>query len=625
MNEPFVRMASKIQGHRGPNSEGFLFERHQETNLGFAHQRLAIVDLSPNGQQPMESASGRLVILFNGEIYNYRALAQQFGLSNLRSGTDTEVAIELIEKLGFEKALSHFNGMWAMVVWDRSNGKILLSRDRFGKKPLVYRRKEDGIYVASEVKAFFALPDFDPTPNAAVSARFLGQMVQNADPQTWVDGVQNLPAASVGEIDPANLPAGIQNIRPFWTPSFTYSGLARSDADRLTELRDVVTDATALRLHADVPVGIALSGGLDSSILAAIAAKQQKGAGQESVLFSVVHPGEKDDESMYVDLMSQHLGLKVKKVSLDIAGQGAQAAYDLIDQCNHQNDGPLSSLSSVLFYKLMEQAKELGITVVLTGQGADEAFCGYRKFPALEVKHRLKSGNVLSAAKFFGGFLANGTMLGEFKLAEAKRYFGAKNVGVLGEAAQAAFQTEAISDITNGIACRQWRDIERYSVPYLCHYEDRMSMSWSREVRSPFLDYRVVEMGLQLPVRLKMHKGWTKYALRHAFADQLTRAITWRKDKKGFVNPEAIWFRTALRPHVERFMGDPVNPVYTNGLVDRTAYMGLYRKFCDGAPNIWFRDIFAPFSLALWLYRWKNKGLDLRRSLQTSLDQDTTC
>ena len=606
--EPFVRTASGIQGHRGPDAEGFLFERHQNTHLGFAHQRLAIVDLSPNGQQPMESASGRMVILFNGEIYNYRALAQQFGLTNLRSGSDTEVAIELIEKLGFEEALSHFNGMWAIVVWDRANGKILLSRDRFGKKPLVYTHTKDGIFIASEVKSFFALPDFDTTPNAVVSARFLGQMVQNADPQTWVQGVQNLPAASIGEIDPANLSAGVQRIKPFWTPSFTYAGAAKSDADLAAELRDVVTDATTLRLHADVPVGIALSGGLDSSILAAIAAKQQKDNGQETVLFSVVHPGEKDDESMFVDQMSRHLGLNVKKVSLDVGGQSAQAAYDLMERCNHQNDGPLSSLSSVLFYKLMERAKDLGITVVLTGQGADEAFCGYRKFPALEVKHRLKSGQVLSAAKFLGGFLANGTMLGQFNLAEAKRYFGSKNSGLMGETSRAAFQAEAISDMSDGIAGRQWRDIERYSVPYLCHYEDRMSMSWSREVRSPFLDYRVVEMGLQLPTHLKMHNGWTKYALRQAFADQLPRTITWRKDKKGFVNPEARWFRTTLRPHVESFMGDPANPVYTHGLVDRTAYMDLYRKFCGGAPNIWFRDIFAPFSLALWLNRWKNKA-----------------
>lgn len=604
--EAFIETASKIQNHRGPDSQGVLYETYKSVHLGFGHQRLSIVDLSANGRQPMESASGRMVILFNGEIYNYRELAKSFALTNLRTETDTEVALELIEKLGFEEAISHFNGMWAMVIWDRATGKILLARDRFGKKPLIWTQTADGIYIASEVKAFFALPDFDPTPNAAVSARFLGQMVQNADPQTWVDGVQNLPAATTGEIDPANLHAGVQDIKPYWTPSFTNSKVVQSDVGYFAKLRDMVTDATTLRLHADVPVGIALSGGLDSSILAAIAAKQQKEIGQKTVLFSVVHPGEKDDESMFVNQMSQHLGLGVKKISLDVAEQGAQALFDLILQCNHQNDGPLSSLSSVLFYKLMEQAKHLGISVILTGQGADEVFCGYRKFPALEIKHRLKSGNVLSAAKFLSGFLANGTMLSQFKLAEAKRYFGIKNNSLLGETAQSAFRAEDISDMTDGIAARQWRDIERYSVPYLCHYEDRMSMSWSREVRSPFLDYRVVEMGLQMPTHLKMQRGWTKFALRKAFEDQLPTSITWRKDKKGFVNPEAQWFRTVLRSQVECFMGDTANPVYTHGLVNRTVYMDLFRKFCDGAPNIWFRDIFAPFSLALWLYRWKN-------------------
>lgn len=604
----FVNAASALQQHRGPDAQDEITAIQGSCHLGFGHQRLAIVDLSANGEQPMQSASGRYTIILNGEIYNYRALRDQFGLTDLRSQSDTEVVLELIEKIGLDEALRHFNGMWAMVVWDRKTGKISLARDRFGKKPLVYLTRPDGIYVASEVKSFFALDDFDPQPDTAVSARFLSQLVQNADPATWVAGVQNVPAASVAEIYTDDLGAGLKNIRRFWEPQFDYTGDARTDAEYFEELRALVEDATKLRLHADVTVGIALSGGLDSSILAAISAKHQKTASQDTKLFSVVHPGQKDDESPFIDQIGAHLGLDIHKVSLDLERDGAQAAIDLIDHCNHHNDGPLSSLSSVLFYKLMEQAKAQGITVVLTGQGADEAFCGYRKFPALELKRQIKSGHWLQAMKFGGGFLANGTMLGQFNFAEAKRYLGAKNTSLLGEAAQQARQAEQISDMSRGLAHRQWADIARFSVPYLCHYEDRMSMAWAREVRSPFLDYRVVELGLQMPTHLKMHKGWTKYALRRAFDDQLPAGIAWRKDKKGFVNPETNWFRTDLRTRVEDVMGDPANPLYTNGLIRRDAYLDLYKLFCDGATNIWFRDIFAPFSLALWLNRWNGRS-----------------
>ncbi|WP_345791021.1 asparagine synthase C-terminal domain-containing protein [Gymnodinialimonas phycosphaerae] len=397
-------------------------------------------------------------------------------------------------------------------------------------------------------------------------------------------------------------------MRRYWTADMSPLNPTLRDEDHLATLRDLVSDATRLRLHADVPVGIALSGGLDSSILAAVAAEAQAENGVAAALLSVVHPGAADDESEFVHAMASHLGSDVTLVSLDMASDGPDATYDLIKRCNHMNDGPLSSLSSVLFYKLMEQARARNITAILTGQGADEAFCGYRKFPFLEAKSRLKSGRILSGTGFLANFISNGTMLGQFKFSEAKRYLGAKNASILGPAAKEAYAPIDLSEIGGGIANRQLLDIERLSVPYLCHYEDRMSMAMSREVRSPFLDYRVLEMGLKLPVHLKMQRGWTKYALRKAFEDKLPASISWRKDKKGFVNPEADWFKGELRARVLDLMGDPANPVYQLGLVDRATYLDLYTSFCNGDNRIWFRDVFAPFSLSLWLADWKSRA-----------------
>lgn len=594
----FVGVAHKRQHHRGPDGEGVFFEETGGVHLGMAHERLAIVDLTDSGKQPMQSASGRFRILFNGEIYNYRELARQYGLSNLRSESDTEVAVELIEHLGVEDALRAFNGMWAMIIHDRAKNRFYVSRDRFGKKPLYVRRDPTGIYMASEMHSLLGLPGMEVSPDLVVASRFLAQSLQNVDERSWVAGIEVFPPASVGEIDGSNPAGEIQRVRRFWEPKLGTSSTNRPDGEAIEELRSLVQDSIRLRLHADVPVGVALSGGLDSSIIAAEAAHNAAAQGQRMVLLSAVNPGSVEDESQHIDTMSRHLGIDVLRFQLDpTEGDGL---FGLLQRIMRHSDGPISSFSNVLFYKLMESACSAGITVILTGQGADEGFCGYRKYPILEIKRRLKALQLGGAISLASSFLANGTLLPEFNLREAKRYAGASNKSLLGESAERALQLESLSAI-GALAERQWADVSRYSVPYLCHYEDRMSMAWSREVRAPFLDYRVVDLGLQLPERLKLSRGWTKYALRRAFADELPDSITWRKDKKGFVNPQDDWLKGELQSVVRDLMGQSSALVYQHGLVDRAGYMERFDAYCAGNRTVWFRDVFAPFALELWL------------------------
>lgn len=594
----FIRAAHERQHYRGPDGEGIYHEKLGTVHLGMAHQRLAIVDLSESGKQPMMSSSGRMRILFNGEIYNYRELAAQFGLTQLRSTTDTEVVVELIERLGIDDACRLFNGMWALVVQDCVTNRIHISRDRFGKKPLYVHANEAGVYLASEMHSLLGLLGPSVKPDPVVAARFLTQSLQNIDERSWIDGISAFPPASNGEIDITDPTAGIQLIRRYWAPGLDQPIEAREDADIIEELGALVKDSISLRLHADVPVGVALSGGIDSSIIAAHASRTNSAVGGKTVLFSVVNPGSPEDESKHIDTMERHLKLDVQRFRLDPhEGDGLLA---LLKRCTRHNDGPLSSFSNLLFYKLMERARDAGVTVVLTGQGADEAFCGYRKYPILEIKRRLQSRDFGSTIALATGFVFNGTLLPEFNLREAKRYVGASNRTLLGPNAASALQLEPLSQITT-LAERQWKDISQYSVPYLCHYEDRMSMAWSREVRAPFLDYRVVDLGLRIPERLKLSRGWTKYALRQAFAKDLPSSIAWRKDKKGFVNPQDDWLRGTLRPAVLEMMTDQDALVYQHGLVDKTGYLERFEAYCNGSGNIWFRDVFAPFALELWL------------------------
>ncbi|WP_422357918.1 asparagine synthase (glutamine-hydrolyzing) [Qipengyuania flava] len=606
----FVTTAHQRQIHRGPDGEGFCFEEAAGINLGMAHQRLAIVGLNEFGAQPMLSASGRFRILFNGEVYNFRELAQQHGLRNLRSGSDTEVIVELIERIGIDAALEQFNGMWAMIVQDVAANRFYVSRDRLGKKPLYVHQDANGIYMASEMHSLLGLPCVDLMPDPVTASRFLAQSLQNVDERSWLKSIKSFPPASIAEIDGAEPVAGMSKMRRFWAPEYSTPMPGWRAEETIEQLRFLVEDSTRLRMQADVPVGVALSGGIDSSIISALATQSTGTLGRRIEHFSAVNPGSKDDESEHIDVIARHLDAKVRRFVLD--PEEGEGLLGLLKTCIRYNDGPVTSFSNPLFYKLMQSARRAGITVVLTGQGADEAFCGYRKYPVLETKRLLKEWHLIEATRFAAGFIANGTILPQLDPTEAKRYIGSANSSILGQATTEALDLANLGRITS-LGDRQWLDVSRYSVPYLCHYEDRMSMAASCEVRSPFLDYRVIEMGLRMHERLKLTHGWTKYALRKAFEPVLPSSIAWRKDKKGFVNPQDDWLRGALKTAVYDLMGSGDARVYQTGLVSRKGYIERFDDYCSGRGNVWFRDVFAPFALELWM------------NIAADIEQDQKC
>jgi asparagine synthase (glutamine-hydrolysing) len=608
--ERFLEAGHRAQQHRGPDTNGSSAHDFGGVRVGLGHQRLSILDLSEAGVQPMHSRDGRYSLVFNGEVYNYLELAKQHGLRDLRSSSDTEVVLELLVRLGPYEALASFNGMWALALLDRQERRVYISRDRFGKKPLYYRSDRDGVRIASELKALFREAPASMTVNARVASRYLAQSLQDVDEETWAEGVKCLPPGTWARIDVDDLGAGVKGIAKYWQ----YPGLEDFSqspfGEYVEELRALVVDAVRLRLRSDVPVGLALSGGLDSSIISGAIGRLLGDDADRVRCFSAVSPGSPNDESRFIDSVSAFHDVKVDKVQLEVGD--ADALNRLLLRCSYANDAPLGSFSNVLFYLLMERAASLGVKVVFSGQGADEVFCGYKKYPLFEIKRRLRSRRLASAAVFAGGFLARGTIFPQIRLSEAKRYLGRDNAGILGPAAIQALRREDISHLAEGTSARQRLDIEKYSVPYLTHYEDRMSMAWSREVRAPFLDYRVVEHGLRAPVDYKMRKGWTTYCLREAFKDLLPSDVTWRKDKQGFVNPQDEWLRGPLRPAVEALINDGEAAIFTGGLVDRSAYRRLFVRYLARDPAVWFRDVFAPFSLAKWMEANRREGVAMR-------------
>jgi asparagine synthase (glutamine-hydrolysing) len=395
----------------------------------------------------------------------------------------------------------------------------------------------------------------------------------------------------VVEIDLDCPERGIQNERVFWSPSLSekYAG---SLEDSIEETKELVDDAVKIRLQADVRVGIALSGGLDSSIIATQAAEKYG-------LFSAVSPDLAGDESFFARMMGDHLRIPINEFQLQ-----EQDIFESLCRCLNFSDGPLVSFAGVIFSGLMGFARDTGFKVVLTGQGADEAFCGYRKYSILEVRNRLKEAGVSGATKFLLESLVNSHAFRGFSFTEAKRYIGFKS----------SFLGESILDLQEPLQANtlnefQWLDIKSLSVPYLCHYEDRMSMSNSVEVRSPFLDYRVIELGLRMSSYYKLYRGWSKYPLRRAYEHLLPYDIAWRKDKKGFTNPQDYWLKVKLRAAVVDIMSSQDCHVYSFGLVDRKKYLGAFESYCAGRPDIWFREVFGPFCLELWFREFAKKAV----------------
>ncbi|TMB98390.1 MAG: asparagine synthase [Chloroflexi bacterium] len=289
--------------------------------------------------------------------------------------------------------------------------------------------------------------------------------------------------------------------------------------------------------------------------------------------------------------MSRHLKSPVHKVRLT---SDPEELFRNVDRALYQNDEPLATLGSVAHYLLMEHARELGITVLLTGQGADELTCGYLKYLPFYEQDLLRQGRLFEAVRVGAGFVLNGTVWKQFTLAEARRYFPRmllpRMVDIRGPRLRDCDSVLAIGLGSEGLVARQAADLAQFSVPALLHWEDRMSMAQSREMRVPFLDYRLVSTLLPMEPEWKLRDGWTKWVLQRAMEPFLPSQICWRKDKRGFTTPEAIWLASDLRPRVERLLAEPML---------RRRY-AQYRHQSLRWPSMRAQDVLCPLLLELW-------------------------
>jgi asparagine synthase (glutamine-hydrolysing) len=561
--------------HRGPDDEGTYL--NQGSGIALGHKRLSILDLSSAGRQPMHSDDGSFVIVFNGEIYNYRDLRERLVAKGFRfrSNTDTEVILKLYEAEGID-CVGSLNGIFAFALWDSRRNALFLARDHFGIKPLYYIEKNGWLAFASEAKSLFALPGVSPElETEALSLYF--SFLWTPDPLTLFKGVLKLPAGHYAEWRQGEL-----RLTRFWDLTFPAAGSRHpQSADSLTtEFRERFGAAVERQLISDVPVGAFLSAGLDSSaIVAEMARRTREPVRTYTIAFHPRHRrGEVTlDDPALASLTARAFGCKHTEIVVD------PDVADLLPRLVWHMDEPTADPAIVMAYLVSREARR-EVTVLLSGIGGDEMLGGYRKYRAgldadryQRIPAALRLGlldPLLRRAPArpgtpWGGygrllrkwgrsaslssrqqFVTNGTYL---PLPELTGLFAPGVVGDAGSQSVWRFHEAAFDRVSDADWLHQmmYADAKLFMASLNLSYNDRMSMASGVEVRVPFLDWELAEwLAKEVPPGLKIHGRVTKYLLRKAYEDILPPEILTAR-KAGFGAPIGYWLLNDLREMVD--------------------------------------------------------------------------
>jgi asparagine synthase (glutamine-hydrolysing) len=607
-SKKFERALTTLE-HRGPDGSGVWHDTEGGISLG--HRRLSILDTSELGQQPMHF--GRFVITYNGEIYNFVEIRKELeGLKyRFQSQSDTEVILAAYQEWGTD-CLLKFNGMWSLAIWDKTEKRLFLSRDRFGKKPLFYAFDGDSFVFASEMKAIMP---FLKERKASKDFKWCSQNIHvyEGTDKCLIDGIHRFPAGHYAFLNLNDIKEKRLSLTRYWNLLEHLVEAPPQYKDQVEQFRELFIDACRIRMRADVPIGTSLSGGMDSSaVTCAMAEVGRRGALQREQkdwqhAFVAVFPNTEIDERYYAEKVVEHTHIKGTYVEID-AAEGVSKLENYLYLFEELYPTP-----PVAMIETYKKVRENGVVVTLDGHGADELLAGYAfdlyetffdmKFDANRMKEivatRLDSrGETVSgsenwrltkeAARFMTRVVGNNVLQNvnhipflkdKFRL-PLRRYKKKKQLG--------HFNSLLLDTVEHTI------------LPLMLRNYDRFAMAASVENRMPFLDHRVVSFLLSLPWESKIRGGFTKAILRDAMSPYMPDEVTWRKHKIGYSSPLNEWMRGAWKPYIMDSIhstafrnSDLINPTKTAKAVEKVL----------NAPHVSILEcnyVWQKFSMFLW-------------------------
>lgn len=619
---PPDRSRIDIVAHRGPDGWGWREFSSPAGRVALGHRRLAIIDLSDGGLQPMSSRCGRYHMVFNGEIYNYLELREDLRSRGhvFTSDSDSEVLLSAYVQWG-QACLDRFLGMFSFLIWDEAEKRLFAARDRFGIKPLYFAANQHGIAFGSEIKQLLGLPDVGRRANLARLYDFLASGMADHTDGTMFANIRQLRGGECFTLEAGRLWTGDARPQRWYDLMAVPATSGMTEAQAAEGFRDLLSDAVRMHLRSDVRIGSCLSGGLDSSSIVCIMANLLSGNEGRGELHTVsaCYAEKSVDEKPFMDIVVAATGATPHFIYPRAEDVFARAS----DITWHQ-DEPFGSTSIFAQWCVFEEARRAGIKVMLDGQGADEQLAGYHGSFSYYMGDLIRRGRLAMAVR---------TML------ERKRWHGltltdqfraffvprlhpllARLVRPVVHAppARNPFGTELFREASDSrgpfalasaeVGLPQVTDIASLcatltyasNLPMLLHWEDRNSMAHAIEARVPFVDHRLVEFSLRLGNDHKILGGDTKRVLRTAMKGILPEKVRQRRDKLGFATPEEAWFRGPLRGLIT----DGIEATLRDfpGLLDPTETRALAADMLDGRRPVDF-SLWRIAGLSLWKQR----------------------
>ena len=605
-----IKAITDVIAHRGPDGEGFLLEN----NFALGHRRLAIIDTSADGDQPMWYEN-KYAIVFNGEIYNYLEIREQLvSLGYLfTTGTDTEVILAAYDYWGVN-CVSYFNGMWAFALYDKKQNTIFCSRDRFGIKPFYYSEFKGNFYFASEIKQFTVLQDWESVANIERVYDFFVYGVMNHTTETCFKNIFQLPGG-------CNLLYSLDNHKYEINKWYLLEakGSNYSEEQAVKTVSDLFLNSINLHLRSDVKVGSCLSGGIDSSAIVCAINQNLKSANnvniQETV--SAVYNEIEFSEERFVDIVVESTHSISHKVTPNF-----EDLFSQLDTIIWHQDEPFTSTSIFAQWNVFKEASKHNLKVMLDGQGADEYLAGYHTFFGVYLFECFKK---LDFFRFFKELKSIFSIHGSSNGLNSLFWFGncilynlpfvteRLRIKIKAIGSNTEFKWLKISggNIVEEMYKNSFISIKNYSnyllnyitIPTLLHYEDRNSMAFSIESRVPFLDYKLVEFVYSLPSKFKIKEARTKYVFIKAMNDMLPNEIANRKDKVGFATPQILWVlenEDFFRKEIENSCD------LLNTIIDKDEVMKLFNSSIK-AKKPSFNRLWNIICLAHWVKVFKVK------------------